>query len=192
MCCACAVCCCLRACVCCVCVCVVVWLCVCCALCVCGWFVYVCVVCVRVLVCPRGPMDKASAYEAGDCGFESRRRLSFLSFFFVVCVFFFSVGVCRCSTALRSFVSCRARQPSRSDSLLARSVPTARFPAHFLFRRPRDVCLIGDALRCFVVFGSPCCVALLLTRVAVRSCGGLVARAACCNAAPCVSFRFVA
>ncbi len=28
-------------------------------------------------VCPRGPMDKASAYEAGDCGFESRRRLSF-------------------------------------------------------------------------------------------------------------------
>lgn len=29
-------------------------------------------------VCPRGPMDKASAYEAGDCGFESRRRLSFL------------------------------------------------------------------------------------------------------------------
>ena len=28
--------------------------------------------------CPRGPMDKASAYEAGDCGFESRRRLSLL------------------------------------------------------------------------------------------------------------------
>lgn len=25
--------------------------------------------------CPRGPMDKASAYEAGDCGFESRRGL---------------------------------------------------------------------------------------------------------------------
>ena len=30
--------------------------------------------------CLRGPMDKASAYEAGDCGFESRRRL--LLFFF--------------------------------------------------------------------------------------------------------------
>lgn len=29
-------------------------------------------------VCPRGPMDKASAYEAGDCGFESRRRLFML------------------------------------------------------------------------------------------------------------------
>jgi hypothetical protein len=27
---------------------------------------------------PRGPMDKASAYEAGDCGFESRRRLPFV------------------------------------------------------------------------------------------------------------------
>ena len=29
----------------------------------------------RVCRCPRGPMDKASAYEAGDCGFESRRGL---------------------------------------------------------------------------------------------------------------------
>ena len=23
--------------------------------------------------CPRGPMDKASDYESGDCGFESHR-----------------------------------------------------------------------------------------------------------------------
>ena len=38
-------------------------------------------VCVHGIVCPRGPMDKASAYEAGDCGFESRRRLSFLLLF---------------------------------------------------------------------------------------------------------------
>ena len=27
---------------------------------------------------PRDPMDKASAYEAVDCGFESRRRLAFV------------------------------------------------------------------------------------------------------------------
>ena len=38
-----------------------------------------CVVEGKRRTCPRGPMDKASAYEAGDCGFESRRRL--FSFF---------------------------------------------------------------------------------------------------------------
>jgi hypothetical protein len=46
-----------------------------CCVCVCA--------CVRCYIycgvhpswCPRGPMDKASAYEAGDCGFESRRGL---------------------------------------------------------------------------------------------------------------------
>ena len=26
--------------------------------------------------CPRGPMDKASDYESGDCGFESHRGCS--------------------------------------------------------------------------------------------------------------------
>ena len=70
----------------------VVWcICVCCR---CERVVY-CVFLVRCVVmflvvrcscscCPRGPMDKASAYEAGDCGFESRRRLSFfVSVFYV-------------------------------------------------------------------------------------------------------------
>ena len=43
------------------------------------WYecMYGCVYIDDCQVCPRGPMDKASAYEAGDCGFESRRRLSF-------------------------------------------------------------------------------------------------------------------
>ena len=36
---------------------------------------------------PRGPMDKASAYEAGDCGFESRRRLPFLDLSFALLLF---------------------------------------------------------------------------------------------------------
>ena len=59
-----------------------------CVACAVSWRRCVCVAgewyrgCVVVWVvdascCPRGPMDKASAYEAGDCGFESRRRLSF-------------------------------------------------------------------------------------------------------------------
>ena len=73
-------CCVFRRCVC-TCLCVLLWcvwcvICVCCLLlscvcdCVCMWVWY------RTW-CPRGPMDKASAYEAGDCGFESRRRLLF-------------------------------------------------------------------------------------------------------------------
>jgi hypothetical protein len=62
--------------------------------------------------CPRGPMDKASAYEAGDCGFESRRRLLlFLSLFLVRSGRVGSVLVCllACTRALvfrlSSFVS---------------------------------------------------------------------------------------
>jgi Ca2+/Na+ antiporter len=46
------------------------------------WYVVCCVLYVLyvwyVVWCLRGPMDKASAYEAGDCGFESRRGLSLL------------------------------------------------------------------------------------------------------------------
>ena len=46
-----------------------------CGVLVCVLFCLRCGVVCGVECCPRGPMDKASAYEAGDCGFESRRRL---------------------------------------------------------------------------------------------------------------------
>ena len=79
-------------------ICVVVCVCVCGSCCV---FV-ICCLCVFVCsCCPRGPMDKASAYEAGDCGFESRRRLSFFFFLFLSSFHLFIFS----SFVLCSFVS---------------------------------------------------------------------------------------
>ena len=58
---------------------------------------------------PRGPMDKASAYEAGDCGFESRRRLSLTG---------------------RSLLSDRSLTPKKMDSVSNTVVGRSKRQAH--------------------------------------------------------------